>query len=53
LKGKGVAAAWSDSVTDIADAVWNDARPGDLVLILSNGAFGGIYRMFREKAGEG
>jgi aspartate aminotransferase-like enzyme len=34
----------------MADTVWNDARPGDVVLILSNGAFGGIYKIFREKA---
>lgn len=50
LKGKGVAAACTDVVSDMADTVWNDARPGDVVLILSNGAFGGIYKIFREKA---
>ncbi len=46
----GVAADYSDAVPEMADAVWNDARPGDVVLLLSNGAFGGIYKIFREKA---
>ena len=50
LKGKGVAAAWSDAVPELAGAVWEGAKRGDVVLILSNGAFGGIYRMFRERA---
>jgi UDP-N-acetylmuramate: L-alanyl-gamma-D-glutamyl-meso-diaminopimelate ligase len=53
LKGKGVAAACTDVVSDMADTVWSDARPGDVVLILSNGAFGGIYKIFREKAEKG
>ena len=50
LRGGGVAAAYSEEVSEIADTVWNDARRGDVVLILSNGAFGGIYKRFREKA---
>ena len=53
LQGKDVAAAYSDAVPDMAEAVWNEAHPGDVVLILSNGAFGGIYKIFREKARKG
>ena len=50
LRREGVVAAYSEGVSDMADAVWKDARPGDVVLILSNGAFGGVYNIFREKA---
>ena len=52
LKQKGVDALWSDAVPEMADAVWSAARPGDVVLILSNGAFGGIYKTFRDRARE-
>ncbi len=40
--------AWSeDRIEAIVDAVRTTAHPGDIVLILSNGAFGGIYDLFR------
>ncbi len=51
LTRRGVEAGCSDAVSEMADTVWNNARPGDVVLILSNGALGGIHKIFREKAG--
>lgn len=47
LAAYGVRAAVADEVV-----VWKESRPGDVVLIMSNGAFGGIYGMFRQMAGE-
>lgn len=37
------------SATDIAETLERDGRAGDLVLICSNGAFGGLYGMLRER----
>lgn len=42
----------ADGVEDIVEGLYNDARPGDVVLILSNGAFGGIYDLIRRAFGE-
>jgi UDP-N-acetylmuramate: L-alanyl-gamma-D-glutamyl-meso-diaminopimelate ligase len=53
LAGDGVAARWSDHVEDIVAQVIADPRPGDVVLILSNGAFGGIYERFRDAWADG
>jgi UDP-N-acetylmuramate: L-alanyl-gamma-D-glutamyl-meso-diaminopimelate ligase len=33
----------SDSVKEIVDEVLAEARPGDHVLVMSNGGFGGIH----------
>lgn len=43
----GTLAHAPDSAAAIAEAVLATRQPGDLVLILSNGAFGGIYDLFR------
>jgi len=43
LSGMGRAAWYVDSVEGIIERVCAEARAGDLVLILSNGGFGGIY----------
>jgi len=48
LQAEGVDARHTDDVADIAAGVLGDLRDGDVVLILSNGAFGGIYKTFRE-----
>jgi UDP-N-acetylmuramate: L-alanyl-gamma-D-glutamyl-meso-diaminopimelate ligase len=48
LSRRGVRAAWADSVGVIVGALVEEARNGDVVLILSNGAFGGIYARVRE-----
>ncbi|MCO4774194.1 MAG: UDP-N-acetylmuramate:L-alanyl-gamma-D-glutamyl-meso-diaminopimelate ligase, partial [Deltaproteobacteria bacterium] len=39
----GVDAIQADSVDHIVQLVADGTKPGDLVLILSNGGFGGIY----------
>ncbi len=44
LLHEGLTACEFDSVEDIVDEVKKDARPGDVVLIMSNGGFGGIYQ---------
>jgi UDP-N-acetylmuramate: L-alanyl-gamma-D-glutamyl-meso-diaminopimelate ligase len=51
LAARGVPAETCDDVPALARAVWEESRDGDVVLIMSNGAFGGIYRMFGEMAG--
>ena len=48
LKGVGVLANFSDDVDEIAERVRLEAREGDVTLILSNGAFGGVYGRIRE-----
>jgi len=44
LNGAGVAARHLPDVDAIVGAVAGEARPGDLVIIMSNGGFGGIHR---------
>jgi UDP-N-acetylmuramate: L-alanyl-gamma-D-glutamyl-meso-diaminopimelate ligase len=36
----------------LADAVVADARPGDRVLVMSNGGFGGIHEMLLDRLRE-
>lgn len=43
LAGRGLAAEVAPSVDAIVARLAADARPGDTVALLSNGAFGGIY----------
>ncbi len=52
LNKSGVEAHWSNDVEEIVQGVLAVGRAGDVVLILSNGAFGGIYRRLREIAGK-
>jgi len=47
LRAGGKRAEASPSVDAIVDAIAEDARPGDTVALLSNGAFGGIYDKLR------
>jgi UDP-N-acetylmuramate: L-alanyl-gamma-D-glutamyl-meso-diaminopimelate ligase len=47
LTSAGTTAHAADGADQIAAAVYDSDRPGDVVLILSNGAFGGIYEQFR------
>ena len=47
LRSDGADARHTDDVAEIASTVLRDLRSGDVVLILSNGAFGGIYEMLR------
>jgi len=48
LHNSGIAAYAADDVGDIVEHLRNCASAGDVVLILSNGAFGGIYNRLRE-----
>ena len=48
LHADGVSAHPADDASQIAEAVTASLREGDVVLILSNGAFGGIYEKFRK-----
>ena len=47
LTGRGVHASCADDVSTIVEALSAGVTPGDVVLILSNGAFGGIYARIR------
>lgn len=53
LKTRGIAAHCREDAGQMAGEVIDGSRPNDLVLIMSNGAFGGIYRKFRELLGSG
>jgi UDP-N-acetylmuramate: L-alanyl-gamma-D-glutamyl-meso-diaminopimelate ligase len=46
LESKGIRARYTDNVEDIVEDVLQRGEDGDLILILSNGAFGGIYSIF-------
>lgn len=48
LSSAGTPTFYTDEVADIVDHLAKTARPGDVILILSNGAFGGIYAMLKE-----
>ena len=43
LRARGQSAREADSIDDIIAAIVGDHRPGDLVVMMSNGAFGGIH----------
>ena len=47
----GTRAVVEDDPGALAERVYGTRESGDIVLILSNGAFGGIYRRFRELSG--
>nr|NIP83658.1 UDP-N-acetylmuramate:L-alanyl-gamma-D-glutamyl-meso-diaminopimelate ligase [Gemmatimonadota bacterium]NIU80172.1 UDP-N-acetylmuramate:L-alanyl-gamma-D-glutamyl-meso-diaminopimelate ligase [Gammaproteobacteria bacterium]NIX48569.1 UDP-N-acetylmuramate:L-alanyl-gamma-D-glutamyl-meso-diaminopimelate ligase [Gemmatimonadota bacterium] len=40
---RGVEAAFIPDADDIVDVIRESAEPGDVVLIMSNGGFGGIH----------
>ena len=44
LNGHGQSAREADSIDDIVQAIAREHRPGDLVVVMSNGAFGGIHK---------
>ena len=51
LRSSGVDAQLIESVDDIVAALKKSARPGDAILIMSNGGFGGIYeKLLKELA---
>ena len=49
LRGRGVPTTVSSEVDEIVDALVADQRPGDVVLVMSNGAFGGIWEKLLER----
>lgn len=51
LKAKGVDASVEESVDSIVATLKRKAKPGDVILIMSNGGFGGIYeKLLKELA---
>ncbi|HNT87028.1 MAG TPA: hypothetical protein PKL84_04105, partial [Candidatus Hydrogenedentes bacterium] len=48
LCGRGVRCRAAESVETIVTEIRATEAPGDVVLILSNGAFGGIHARFQE-----
>ncbi|MFO7976972.1 MAG: Mur ligase family protein [Candidatus Hydrogenedentota bacterium] len=49
LERQGISAAFADDVADIVTSLETSLGDGDIVLILSNGAFGGIYQRLKER----
>jgi UDP-N-acetylmuramate: L-alanyl-gamma-D-glutamyl-meso-diaminopimelate ligase len=52
LNASGCDAHFTDDIDEIVKHIASTGFPGDIVLILSNGAFGGIYDKFRGTAGQ-
>lgn len=52
LTAAGCEAHFTDNVDEIVKHISSTGLPGDIVLILSNGAFGGIYDKFRGVTGQ-
>jgi UDP-N-acetylmuramate: L-alanyl-gamma-D-glutamyl-meso-diaminopimelate ligase len=53
LEGDGVDATYIPRVDDIVAALVSEARSGDVLLIMSNGGFGGIHEKMLEALGSG
>jgi UDP-N-acetylmuramate: L-alanyl-gamma-D-glutamyl-meso-diaminopimelate ligase len=53
LKQSGRSARASDSIDDIVRSIADERRPGDLVVIMSNGGFGGIHQKLLRALGGG
>jgi UDP-N-acetylmuramate: L-alanyl-gamma-D-glutamyl-meso-diaminopimelate ligase len=51
LRGRGRAADYQPEVQGIIDVVARDARPGDVLVVMSNGSFGGIHARLLETLG--
>lgn len=49
LTKKGIESYAFDNIPEIVDALIPTLEEGDVVLIMSNGAFGGIYNLFRAR----
>jgi UDP-N-acetylmuramate: L-alanyl-gamma-D-glutamyl-meso-diaminopimelate ligase len=44
VRASGPSARAADSIDDIVDTIVREHRPGDLVVLMSNGGFGGIHQ---------
>ena len=54
LSPLGAKAAVYDDIEELVEAVGAEARPGDLVIAMSNGSFGGVHdRILKRLAGQG
>ena len=49
LRGDGIPAEQLDDIDRIAERVAADARPDDVVLVMSSGAFGGVHEKILER----
>ena len=52
LNSRGQSAREADSLEDIVDTIVRDHRMGDLVVLMSNGGFGGIHQKLLRTLGE-
>jgi UDP-N-acetylmuramate: L-alanyl-gamma-D-glutamyl-meso-diaminopimelate ligase len=48
LHAQGLSAREAESIDDIVEGIAKEHRPGDLVVLMSNGGFGGIHRKLLE-----
>jgi UDP-N-acetylmuramate: L-alanyl-gamma-D-glutamyl-meso-diaminopimelate ligase len=44
LRARGQSARSPESIEEIVDIIVREHRPGDLVVLMSNGGFGGIHQ---------
>jgi UDP-N-acetylmuramate: L-alanyl-gamma-D-glutamyl-meso-diaminopimelate ligase len=44
LRAQGLSAREAESIDDIVSGIANEHKPGDLVVLMSNGGFGGIHQ---------
>ena len=51
LNGRGKSARSADSLDDIIGAIVREHRSGDLVVLMSNGGFGGIHQKLLQALG--
>jgi UDP-N-acetylmuramate: L-alanyl-gamma-D-glutamyl-meso-diaminopimelate ligase len=51
LRAEGRSARGAESLDQIVDIIVNGHRPGDLVVVMSNGAFGGIHARLLQALG--
>ena len=52
LKHNGKRARYLPTVDEIVSAISTDVRPGDVLCLMSNGGFGGIYEKLIQKLKE-
>jgi UDP-N-acetylmuramate: L-alanyl-gamma-D-glutamyl-meso-diaminopimelate ligase len=53
LNARGQSARGADSIDDIVAGIAKEHRPGDLVVLMSNGGFGGIHQKLLRALGGG
>jgi UDP-N-acetylmuramate: L-alanyl-gamma-D-glutamyl-meso-diaminopimelate ligase len=49
LNGDGIRAEWIEDFDAVADRVAGEAQPGDVVIVMSSGAFDGVHEKILEK----